>query len=133
MMRFWRRLKGWRKGEVGLTLIETLVALAILGTISVSFLNGLTTATKSVYLADEHSTAVSLAQSQMEWLKNTSYSYNATYAAAPLPDEKDYLNYSVVIAAEPLHNPDDGIQKIIVTIKRSEEAVIRLEGYKVDR
>jgi prepilin-type N-terminal cleavage/methylation domain-containing protein len=133
-MRLWRRLKRWGEGEKGLTLIETLVAVSILGTISVSFLNGLTAATKSVYLADEHSTAVSLAQSQMEWVKNAGYIYDATtYAAAPLPDGKDYLNYTVVITAQRLHNSDDGIQKITVTVKHSDEGVVILEGYKVDR
>jgi hypothetical protein len=38
-----------------------------------------------------------------------------------------------VITAEPLHTPDDGIQKITITIKRDDEVITRLEGYKVDR
>ena len=39
----------------------------------------------------------------------------------------------LITAAEPLRAPDDGIQKITVTIKHSDKVVIRLEGYKVDR
>ena len=70
----------------------------------------------------------------MEWIKSESYSANATdYPPAPIPGGDDYAGYSVTIAAEPLHNPDDGIQRIAVTIKRSDKELITLEGYKVDR
>jgi len=133
-MRLLRILGKFTGRESGVTFIETVVALAILGVIAVAFLNGLTTTSKSVFIADEHTTAESLAQSQMEWVKNASYSYNATtYSSAPIPSGKDYLNYSTLITAEPLRSPDDGIQKIIVTIKRSDKGVTILEGYKVDR
>ncbi len=133
-MRLLRILGKFTGRESGVTFIETVVALAILGVIAVTFLNGLTTTSKSVFIADEHTTAESLAQSQMEWVKNASYSYNATtYSSAPIPSGKDYLNYSTLITAEPLRSPDDGIQKITVTIKRSDKGVTILEGYKADR
>ena len=117
-----------------MTLIETIVALAILGAISVTFLSGLATTSKAMFTTDEQTTAESLAQSQMEWVKNTDYVYDATqYSPAPIPNSKDYINYSVVITAEPLHDPDDGIQKITVTIKHSDKGLTKLKGYKVDR
>ncbi|HEY82251.1 MAG TPA: hypothetical protein G4O01_03060 [Dehalococcoidia bacterium] len=121
-------------GEAGTALTETVVALAILGVVAISFLNGLAAASKTTFTADELATAESLARSQMEWVKNASYSYNATaYPPAPLPNTPDYQSYSAVITAEPLHTPDDGIQKITITIRRDDEVVTRLEGYKVDR
>ncbi len=133
-MRLLRILGKFTGRESGVTFIETVVALAILGVIAVAFLNGLTTTSKSAFTADEQTTAESLAQSQIEWVKNASYSYNATtYSPAPIPSGKDYLNYSALITAEPLRDPDDGIQKITVTVKRSDKGVIKLEGYKVDR
>ena len=133
-MRLLRILGKFTGRESGVTFIETVVALAILGIIAVAFLNGLTTTSKSAFTADEQTTAESLAQSQIEWVKNASYSYNATtYSPAPIPSGKDYLNYSALITAEPLRDPDDGIQKITVTVKRSDKGVIKLEGYKVDR
>ncbi len=120
--------------ESGVTLIETVVALAILGTIAVTFLSGLATTSRAAFTADEQATAESLAQSQMEWAKNANYSYEATaYSPAPIPSDKDYLNYTAAITAEPLYNPDDGIQRITITVKRSNKEVIKLEGYKVDR
>jgi len=120
--------------ESGLTLIETVVALAILGAVSVTFLSGLTTISKATFIADEQTTAESLARSQMERVKTTDYVYGATeYPPAPIPSGKDYINYSVVITAEPLNNPDDGIQKITVTIKHFDKTIIKLESYKAQR
>ena len=133
-MRLFRVLNIFAYREQGVALIETIVALAILGVVAVSFLSGLATTSKATFIADEQTTAESLARSQMEWAKNASYSYSATgYSPAPIPSGKDYIGYSAHISAEPLHNPDDGIQKITVTVKRSDRGVIRLEGYKVDR
>jgi len=134
MMRFWQKIMGLNRRELGITFLETVIALAILGAVSVSFLNGLTSASKSVFIVDKKTTAESLAQSQMEWVKNASYSYNATsYSAVPIPDGKDYLQYSSVVSAEPVHTPDDGIQKITVSVQRSGESIYFLQGYKVDR
>jgi type II secretory pathway pseudopilin PulG len=114
--------------------METVIAVAILGVVSASFLNGLTTTSRSVFITDEHSTAESLAESQLESVKNSHYSYNTTsYTASPIPDSKDYLQYSAIVLAEPLHTPDSGIQKITVIVQRSGKAVFNLEGYKVDR
>ena len=129
-----RNNKENRHREAGLTLLETLVALAILAVIAVAFITGLSTSSKTLYQADERATAESLARSQMEWAKNSAYSYNATsYSLAPVLDATDYQDYSANITAEALHDPDEGIQKIVVTIMRDDETVYKLEGYKVDR
>ena len=120
--------------EEGDSLIEVLAAVAILGVIAVTFLGGVSTGSKGVYIADERATAESLAQTQMEWAKNASYTTNATqYSTAPIPTGDDYINYSANITAQPLHITDDGIQKITVTIEHSGKEVLTLEGYKVDR
>jgi type II secretory pathway pseudopilin PulG len=120
--------------ESGVSLLETVVALAVLGTIAVVFLTGLVTTSKAAFMVDERATAESLARSQMEWAKNSDYVYDTTeYSPAPMPSGKDYINYSATIAAEPLDSPDDGIQKITVIVKHSGEEVIKLEGYKVNR
>ena len=120
--------------ESGATLMETAVALFILGVIAVTFLSGLVTTSKAVFIADERATAESLARSQIEWAKSANYTDNATqYSPELIPSGKDYIDYSANITTEPLHDPDDGIQKITVTVKRSGDTVFTLEGYKVDR
>ncbi|MFC1916008.1 prepilin-type N-terminal cleavage/methylation domain-containing protein [Chloroflexota bacterium] len=133
-MRPFRTLRKFTSHESGLTFIETVVALAILGVISVAFLSGLTNAYKSVFIADEQTTAESLAQSQMEWGKTVPYVIGTTeYTPAPLPGGGDYVNYSVNITAEPLHDPDEGLQKITVTIQHFDKEIVELEGYKGQR
>jgi type II secretory pathway pseudopilin PulG len=133
-MRCFSIFKVFIRRESGVTLLETVVALAILGTIAVTFLSGLVTSSKAAFTADERATAESLAQNQMEWAQSVNYTDNATqYSSAPIPTGKDYINYSANITAAPLDTPDDGIQKITVTVRRSGEPVFTLEGYKVDR
>ena len=67
-MKFRPMIKNFIRRESGVTLMETVIALAILGVVSVTFLNGLTTTSKAVFMTDERSTAESIAQTQMEWV-----------------------------------------------------------------
>ena len=121
-------------GESGTTLLETLVALGLLGIIAVAFLSGLATTSQAGVIADEQATAESLARSQMEWAKEASYIDEATeYASLSIPSYQDYAGYNVTIAAEPLHNPDEGIQKLTVTVSHHNRELTKLEGYKVNR
>lgn len=127
-------LRRFAYSESGATLIETLVALALLGAIAVAFLSGLATTSRATVIADEQTTAESLARSQIEWARGADYVAGASeYSPAPIPQGEDYAYYSVTIAAVPLHEPDRGIQKITVIVKHSGKDVTRLEGYKVDR
>ena len=120
--------------ESGMAFLETLVALALLGIIAIVFLSGLATTIKANVIADEQTTAESLGRSQMEWAKQADYIYDAAgYSPASIPDSEDYAGYAATITAEPLDNPDEGIQKITVTVTRNEEDLLTLEGYKVDR
>lgn len=117
--------------ESGMTLAETVVALAIIGAIAVVFLSGLVVTSKGTIIADEQATAESLARGQMEWAMETPYVDNATqYSSAPILSISDYREYSANITAASLHIPDDGIQIITVTIERNGVPKITLEGYK---
>ena len=79
-----RELADWRKwmlkaklkskgGQKGLTLIEVLIALAILAIAAVAFLTALTTGSGALIIADERTTAESLARTQLEYVKSQNY------------------------------------------------------------
>ena len=119
------------KSEKGFTLIEILVSLVLLSMIAVAFLSALATSSKAILIVDERSTAINLACRQMEYVKSENYA--ASYTPAPIPNGKDYVGYSANITAEPLHDPDDGIQKITVKIEHNNKVVTTLEAYKVNR
>jgi type II secretory pathway pseudopilin PulG len=113
--------------------METLVALVIVGIIAATFLSGLSTTAKASLVTDKQNTAESLARSQMEYAKGLTYAYEASeYTPASIPSAEDYDDFSASIAAVPLRSPDDGIQKITVTVRHNNQEVITLESYKVD-
>jgi len=130
-----RRARGiLSRGESGTTLLETLIALTILGIISVAFLSGLTTTSRAAIISARRATAESLAQSQMETVKQAVYVYEATqYTPIQVPDDVSYTGFSAAIVAEAIESPDDGVQKITVTIRHRDRDVFTLESYKVKR
>ena len=129
MLRLWRwqpfkLAKGCFGGkENGLTILETAVALALLGMVSTAIFFGLATTFKAVFLANERTTALSLAQSQTEYVNSVNYSSDGIYDKVPVP----YENYDVDIDADELYG---GIQKITVTVSHHGTPVYTLESYK---
>lgn len=122
------------RGESGETLIITLVALVLISITTVAFLGGLATSTRASIIVDKRSTALSLASSQMEYVKNSTYVSGATtYTPASIPGADDYLGYSVTITAQALHTPDDGIQQITVSVLRDGNEILNISSYKDNR
>jgi prepilin-type N-terminal cleavage/methylation domain-containing protein len=141
--------KAFQGRSRGFTLIEVLIALALMGTIAITILSALSTASLALITADKRATAESLARSQMEFAKNQGYEEapddgEATYnEITPIPD--GYTICSVNRAGgtvngvigipwdsednEPVEE-DDGLQKIELVIKHNDKVVITLEGYK---
>lgn len=118
---------GLVKSERGSSLIETVVALALLGIIGVAFLSALAVSSNARFIADERVSARILAESQMEYVKKQAYA--ASYDAAPIPDE--YAGYTAVISVDAMRNGN--IQKITVSVRHQSEEVTTLENYKVNR
>ncbi len=150
-----------RKNERGFSLIEVLVALALLGIVAAAFLMALSTASRALFVADERATAESLARSQMEYVKMQ------RYETAPFDDVATYdriteipAGYSIwsvdrtggrveaITATDSIigvpwdpHGQeggtavyaDAGLQRIKLIIKHHGREVITLEGFKVKR
>ena len=117
------------RDQMGLGLVETLVAVAILGTAVVAFASGLSAGSIAVREQDEIAVSQGLAQTQMEYTK--SYAYNpgaATYPAVATP-----ADYSIAVGVSAVPGTDTNIQKITVTVSREGQAVTTVEGYKLNR
>ena len=129
----------------GFVLIEALIAIALIGIVVVAILGALSTTSKTVSLADERTTAESLARMQMEYIKGQGY--NSTGSLLTLPTYQKIGNipqgYSIwsvasnsstiVISANIVGIPwdsqnnkpagkDDGLQKIALVIKHKDPA-----------
>ena len=115
------------KSQSGFALLETIVAVALLGIISVAFLGATITSSSSRVIADEHTAARILAESQMETLKKQTSAFG--YDPVPIPEE--YLGYTSLVNVESMRNGN--IQKITVTIKHHDKQITTLESYKVNR
>lgn len=116
-------------GEKGLGLVETLVAVAILGTSVVAFVAALSAGTIAIGEQDVEVVAQGLAQAQLEYIKNYTYDPGAsTYPAIATPP-----GYTISVDVSPVPNADVNIQKITVTIFRDGNSVLTVQGYKVNR
>lgn len=116
--------------ESGVGLVESLIAIAIVGIAVTIFIAGLSTGSVAVQQNDIRVTAENLARSQMEYTKAQVYdTVPASYdIITPVPDR-----YSVLAVASSIAGRDSDIQKITVTINYSSEEVLSLEGYKGNR
>ena len=148
------------KNEKGFSLLEVLLAIALMGIVAVAFLGSLATASKASSIADERATAESLARSQMEFVRSQAYSsapwdYTLTWqfrnsTDPPLPWydasknppllTSNYAGYTASVNTVLVHSTDDGLQKIIVVVKfpsydavKYPNRIFTLEGYRSTR
>jgi prepilin-type N-terminal cleavage/methylation domain-containing protein len=112
------------KSEKGISLIEVLVALALLGIISASFLGGVATTSTARVTADERSSAKILAESLMDTIKKDTYK---TSYIITIPEE--FAGYSANLTVTNGNN----IQELTFLIKHRNREVLTLESYKVNR
>jgi len=123
------RVKHRARDQRGLGLVETLAAVAILGTSVVAFVTALSAGSIAVGEHDGEATAQGLAQSQLEYTK--SYAYNPGATTYPLLAAPEGYSLSVGVSSVP--NTDTDIQKITVIINRGGEGILQVEDYKVNR
>ena len=114
------------RGQRGISLIETVTAMGILGFIGVSFLTALFTTTESTDLYEQRVTASVLAQSQIEILKAAPYSED--YESVPSPAGKPH-DYDISISTE---LQPGGKQEITVKVSRDGHHLFELTTIKVN-
>ena len=93
----------------GVTLVETLAALAILSIVAGIFLTGLSVASKSIIVSEKRITAESLAKSQVEYVKNSVYDEDNNPPVYIIdPDLTIPAGYSLSVSSERLDPEGDG-------------------------
>lgn len=125
--------------QCGITLVETLVSLAILGLVAGIFITGMGISSKAVMISQKRISVESVAKSQMEYIMNQEYDVNNPPQYEKL-DESDIPNgCDITIVAERLDprgdgfDEDDGLQIITVIVEHNEEEAVQLVGYKLSR
>jgi type II secretory pathway pseudopilin PulG len=117
-------------GEEGVGLVETLIAVGILGLALTVLLAAVSTGSLAVSRTEERVAAENLARSQLEYTKSQGY----------LPPPASYLTvtpspggYGVVVEAASIPDTNSGIEKITVTVSRDGKTLLVVEDYKVNR
>jgi prepilin-type N-terminal cleavage/methylation domain-containing protein len=124
--------------EKGFSLIEILLAMALIGILGTAIPSALSGANRATITASQHITAESLARSQMDYIQDQPYdSANATPVYTVIPDLP--ASYSIVTPMaqrlDPMGNGtanDDGLQQITVTVKYHDKVVYTLVDFKVN-
>ena len=115
--------------QKGIGLVETLVAVAILGTSVVAFVVSLSAGSLTVNELDHETIAQSLAQTQMEYIKNYAFIPGAaTYPLLAVP-----ATYTVSVDVLDVPGTDLNIQKITVNVRKDGADILAVTNYKVKR
>ncbi|MFC1994113.1 hypothetical protein ACFLVI_02500 [Chloroflexota bacterium] len=133
MKRLIRRMALELKRQGGVTLLETVVGVGILGLIGVAFMLALSVGQDSSRLLQQQVTGENLVRAQLEDIRNQPYaaSYNVSVT---LPE-----GYTIAIdtddnwcAPEPCV-ADGNIQKNTVTVYRDGKTLVKIEDLKTNR
>jgi prepilin-type N-terminal cleavage/methylation domain-containing protein len=126
----------------GYTLVEVVVAVAIVGVIAVAFLSALTSGYLALALADENTVAESLTRTEFERIREAAYPI-VLVDAGPNPAHGEFLRhrpvlngmYAVDIEVAPEVDPtaeERPIQLVTVVISHQGEIVLTTETYTAD-
>lgn len=150
------------KQEKGISLVETIVGLAIISIVSIVFMTGLATNFKGKTVQDKAAFGEAIAISQMEYVKTQPFSTNEwSYTVSttnrsstqqpswwnddnPPLLEGDYSRYYAVLIAEDFDadgdsllevpGDDDSVREITITVyNTTDEVQFSLTSYKTDR
>jgi len=131
-------------GQKGVTFLEILVGLAILGVITVAYISGMTSTFNAIGISQERVAAESLAKSQIEYIKVQDYimvaDYNPDdpanrYELITIPADLIAAGYSVNISVpEVIISEAEGgfeLQSVNVTVNRHDKRKLMISSYKI--
>jgi len=128
------------KTEIGASLVEELVTIAVIGLGIVVLVAMITTGALGVKGTNDSVRADILAKSQLELIKDAPYRADPT--SAPYPTVSSLPGYSVAVGIEYWNISsssfqagvrNDGLQKITITVTSGATQITQLVDYKVER
>ena len=124
------------RNEEGFSLIEILLAIALVGILGAAIPSALSGANLTTMRCNQRTMAESLARNQMDYIQNQPYdSENITPFYNVLPDLPPYNIETTVTRMDPRSNgilSDDGLQQIIVEVKHGTQTLFTLIDFKVN-
>ena len=136
MSRLIRTMQRLSAQKRGFTLIEVIISIALLATLGMALLQGLSTVARGQGVHDERVGALVAAQVHLESLKQAPYDSSVTatpgpgYSSLPVQRTVDNIVFDMQITAQQI---ETGVQLVTVVVSNSGREINRLQAYKVDR
>ncbi len=119
----------WKCGQKGMTMLEALVSIGILGGVVMTFIFGMSGGALAVKENGQELTVQNLARNQMEYIKSCAYTVNATtYPKISTPP-----GYSISVGVKAVPGASNNIQKVTANISRESILLMTVSDYKVNR
>lgn len=119
--------KWFVRGQGGMTMIETVTTVAMMGIVGITALCGLASSVISGGITADHTTVMALAQRQLEYVKILPYqSAPSNYDVIEVPEP-----YQIACESQSLSNGN--MQKVVVTVSKHGRSLLVIEDIKVNR
>ena len=141
MKRPGKGITGLLRGQGGFSLLEALVAVAILGFIGTGVVMGLDTNARAGRVLDEQAVGANLASVYHETIKKSAYENNSPEYAGVVGSISLPTQYSVVIDVDYSADgdtwvdtyTDETLQRIIVSVSHGGKPVLSMCSYRTER
>ena len=119
----------WKCGEKGMSMLEALVSIGILGGVVMTFIFGMSGGALTVKENWQELTVQNLARNQMEYIKSYPYTVNATtYPKISAP-----ASYNISVGVKTVPGGNSNIQRVTANISRNSVLLMTITDYKVKR